>query len=85
MYPHIRGRREHEVPTELRRHLETKRMRQATPNNQWITLLYGNLQAGIRIESTTIQRHSLRGHWVNFIVNLECGVGHLEIGYAFLW
>ena len=80
-----------EVTTELRSHPETKRMRQATPNKQWITLLYGNLQGRIRIESTVIQRHSqlyfvpLRGHWVNFIVNLECGGGHLEIGYAFLW
>ena len=79
------------MPTELRRHLETKRMRQATPYNQWISLLYGNLQGGIRIESTMIQRCSqlysvpLRDHWVSFIVNLECGGGHLEIGHAFLW
>ena len=79
------------MPTELRRHLENKRMRQATPYNQWISLLYGNLQGGIRIESTMIQRCSqlysvpLRDHWVSFIVNLECGGGHLEIGHAFLW
>lgn len=61
------------MPTELRRHLETKRMRQATQ------IINGSLydmatfyRLGIRIESPTIQRHSLRGHWVNFIVNLEC-------------
>ena len=72
------------VPTKLGQYLETKKMRQVSPYNHWISL-YRVMYSQGGIGQTVIWQHSqLRGHWDSFVVNLGCGSMCLETGSALL-
>lgn len=76
----------------LRRHLEAKNIRVATPPNQWISLLQGTYsQGGVGIRQTMIQKHRqlhsaplAGGHWDDLRVNGGCGGRCLEKGHVSL-
>ena len=62
------------MPTKLRWYLETEEVRQVAQCNQWISLLYSNLQGEImgdyNPEAFTAASTLLREHWDSFIANL---------------
>lgn len=74
------------LPTELRRHLETKKMRQVTPlqSMDWfiIEVTYSHGWEHNQVDWKTLQ---LLSHtWDNFIVNLGNGGRGSETAHAFL-
>ena len=72
------------VPTKLGQYLETKKMRQVSPYNHWISL-YRVMYSQGGIGQTVIWQHSqLRGHWDSFIVDLWVWGCVLGTGHAFL-
>ena len=73
------------MPTELRRHLETKKMRQATPYNQWIGLLQNHLLTWWENNQVDLEAFAAALHtWDNFIVNLGNEGRGLRTAHAFL-
>lgn len=89
--PIVQGWREQKVPSELRRHLETKKQ------GRQLHIITGSIyyrvtysQGSIRIWRTTIRKHSQlhstlpRSRWDNFIVNLGYGGRCLGTGHSFL-